>query len=53
MITVPVDLFGIGVSVGANELMLGSGCTVTAVHQDVLQLEYPLSACGATMKVRK
>ncbi|XP_061465702.1 zona pellucida sperm-binding protein 3-like [Rhineura floridana] len=51
LITVPVDLFGVGVAVGANELTLGSGCSVTAVHLNTLQLEYPLSACGAIRKL--
>ncbi|XP_034960025.2 zona pellucida sperm-binding protein 3-like [Zootoca vivipara] len=50
LITVPVDLFGKGVAVDVHELTLGSGCSVTAVHRDVLQLEYPLHACGAIRK---
>lgn len=53
VITVPVNLFGTGVMVNANELILGTGCTVTAVHANVLLLEYPLFACGATRQVRK
>ncbi|XP_048340507.1 zona pellucida sperm-binding protein 3-like [Sphaerodactylus townsendi] len=51
VISVPVDLFGTGVPVHANELTLGSGCAVTAVRQDMLLLEYPLSACGASRKL--
>ncbi|XP_063172147.1 zona pellucida sperm-binding protein 3-like [Candoia aspera] len=51
VITVPVDLFGTGVVVNANELILGSGCTVTAVHPNILLLEYPLFACGATRQL--
>nr|XP_020648061.1 zona pellucida sperm-binding protein 3-like [Pogona vitticeps] len=50
-ITVPVDLFGPGVVVGAEELILGSGCGVTAVQGNLLLLEYPLFACGATRKI--
>uniref|UniRef100_A0A674JQ85 Uncharacterized protein n=1 Tax=Terrapene triunguis TaxID=2587831 RepID=A0A674JQ85_9SAUR len=34
------------------ELMLGAGCAVTTVGPDRFQLEYLLSACGATMEVR-
>lgn len=52
VITVPVNLFGTGVMVDASELILGSGCTVTAVHPNVLLLEHPLFACGATRQVR-
>ncbi|XP_058053193.1 oocyte-secreted protein 3 [Ahaetulla prasina] len=51
VITVPVNLFGTGVVVNANELILGSGCPVTAVRPNVLLLEYPLSACGATRQL--
>ncbi|KAM3850942.1 oocyte-secreted protein 3 [Vipera latastei] len=51
VITVPVNLFGTGVMVNANELILGTGCTVTAVHANVLLLEYPLFACGATRQL--
>ncbi|XP_054826450.1 zona pellucida sperm-binding protein 3-like [Eublepharis macularius] len=51
VISVPVDLFGNGVPVHANELTLGSGCSVTAVRQNTLLLEYPLSACEATRKL--
>ncbi|XP_042315058.1 zona pellucida sperm-binding protein 3-like [Sceloporus undulatus] len=50
-IAVPVNLFGSGVVVSANELTLGSGCAVTTVHANVLLLEYPLFACGATRKI--
>ncbi|KAJ7344204.1 hypothetical protein JRQ81_000154 [Phrynocephalus forsythii] len=51
VITVPVDLFGPGVVVGAEELTLGSGCGVTTVHTNLLLLEYPLFACGATREI--
>ncbi|XP_032081431.1 zona pellucida sperm-binding protein 3-like [Thamnophis elegans] len=51
VIIVPVNLFGTGVMVNANELILGSGCTVTAVRPNVLLLEYPLFACGATRQL--
>ncbi|XP_053098624.1 oocyte-secreted protein 3 [Hemicordylus capensis] len=51
LITVPVDLLGTGVPVSADELTLGSGCTVTAVDRKTLKLEYPLTACGATRKL--
>ncbi|XP_015275183.1 PREDICTED: zona pellucida sperm-binding protein 3-like [Gekko japonicus] len=51
VISVPVDLFGTGVPVRASELALGSDCGVTAVHQNTLLLEYPLSACGASRKL--
>ncbi|XP_074852136.1 oocyte-secreted protein 3 [Carettochelys insculpta] len=50
-ITVLKDLFGNGVTVAARELMLGSGCAVTAVGTDGFQLDYVLSACGATMEL--
>ncbi|XP_008108877.1 oocyte-secreted protein 3 [Anolis carolinensis] len=50
-IAVPVALFGSGVVVDADELTLGTGCAVTAVHTNVLLLEYPLFACGATRKI--
>ncbi|XP_066476126.1 oocyte-secreted protein 3 [Tiliqua scincoides] len=51
VITVPVDLFGIGVPVDADELILGSGCVVTTADLQTLQLEYPLAACGATRRL--
>ncbi|XP_026541168.1 zona pellucida sperm-binding protein 3-like [Notechis scutatus] len=51
LITVPVNLFGTGVMVNANELTLGSDCKVTAVHPNVLLLEYPLFACEATRQL--
>ncbi|XP_070582837.1 oocyte-secreted protein 3 [Erythrolamprus reginae] len=51
VITVPVNLFGTGVMVNANELTLGSDCKVTAVHSTVLLLEYPLFACGASRQL--
>ncbi|KAH1171772.1 zona pellucida sperm-binding protein 3-like [Mauremys mutica] len=50
-ITVLADLFGNGVTVSARELTLGAGCAVTAVGPDRFQLEYLLSACGATMEL--
>nr|XP_042714108.1 zona pellucida sperm-binding protein 3-like [Chrysemys picta bellii] len=49
-ITVLVDLFGNGVTVSTRELTLGAGCAVTTVGPDRFQLEYLLSACGATME---
>ncbi|ETE64639.1 Zona pellucida sperm-binding protein 3, partial [Ophiophagus hannah] len=51
LITVPVNLFGNSVMVNANELILGSGCKVTAVYPNVLLLEYPLFACEATRQL--
>ncbi|XP_059577362.1 zona pellucida sperm-binding protein 3 isoform X1 [Alligator mississippiensis] len=51
LITVLIDLFGNGVHVAANELTLGASCAVTAVQPDRFQLNYPLSACGATMEL--
>ncbi|XP_062974789.1 zona pellucida sperm-binding protein 3-like [Elgaria multicarinata webbii] len=51
VISVPVDLFGSSVLVGADELLLGSSCAVTTVHSNLLLLEYPLFACGATRKL--
>nr|XP_032622543.1 zona pellucida sperm-binding protein 3-like [Chelonoidis abingdonii] len=50
-ITVLADIFGDGVTVSAKELTLGAGCAVTAVGPDRFQLEYLLSACGATMEL--
>ncbi|XP_044278679.1 zona pellucida sperm-binding protein 3-like [Varanus komodoensis] len=51
VISVPVDLFGSGVVVGASELTLGAGCAVTTERSDQLLLEYPLFSCGATRKL--
>ncbi|KAJ6654134.1 hypothetical protein lerEdw1_007402 [Lerista edwardsae] len=51
VITVPVDLFGTGVPVEAEELILGSGCVATSVDLQTLQLDYPLIACGATRRL--
>lgn len=53
VITVPVDLFGNGVPIDADELILGSGCIVTSADLQTLQLEYPLAACGTIRTVRK
>ncbi|XP_067397642.1 zona pellucida sperm-binding protein 3-like [Emydura macquarii macquarii] len=50
-VTVLADLFGNGVPISARELMLGAGCAVTAVQPDRFQLDYLLSACGATMEL--
>ena len=49
-VAVPAGL--LGSRVAAGELMLGSGCGVTATDGDGYRLEHPLVSCGTTLEVR-